>query len=157
MLAIGDMAPEFELYNQDNELIRLSDFRGCKMVVYFYPKDDTPGCTREAQDFSLLMDQFDAGQIQVLGISKDSPESHRKFRGKHSLRVTLLSDPDGETLNAYGVWAEKSMYGKSFMGIVRTTFLIDETGRIENIWSKVSVPNHAATVLHACEPGSGAK
>ena len=146
---MSDTAPDFTLPRDGGETITLSGLRPGAVVLFFYPRDDTSGCTKEAVAFSALKDQFDAAGATVLGISKDSLASHEKFRDKHALSVPLLSDEDSETCEAYGVWAEKSMYGKKFFGIERSTFLIDGEGRIARVWRKVKVPGHAEEVLDA--------
>ncbi|MCS6986003.1 MAG: peroxiredoxin [Sphingomonadaceae bacterium] len=146
----GSPAPDFELETPDGP-VRLADFAGRKLVLYFYPKDDTPGCTTEAIDFSRLADRFAAADTTVVGVSKDSVESHRKFAAKHDLTVRLASDPEGRVVEAYGAWVEKSMYGKKYMGIDRSTFLIGRDGRIAQVWRKVSVKGHAEAVLKAAE------
>lgn len=147
-LAEGALAPDFTLEGQEGP-IRLSDFAGKTLVLYFYPKDDTSGCTREAQAFSDLEAEFAKAGAHVLGVSKDSLASHKKFAAKYDLRVQLASDPDGVVLEAYGAWVEKSMYGKKYMGIERSTFVIDPEGRLKRIWRKVKVPGHADAVLEA--------
>jgi len=149
MVHDGDNAPEFELPAANGEKVRLSGFKGRPVVVYFYPKDDTTGCTAEAKDFSRLALAFRRAGIEVIGISPDSVESHRKFRQKHGLKVELASDADKAVATAYGVWLEKSMYGRKYMGVERSTFLIDRKGRIARSWRKVKVPGHAAEVLAA--------
>lgn len=146
---ISDAAPDFTLPQDDGQSVTLSALRPAKVVLYFYPRDDTSGCTKEALAFSGLKAGFEASGTTVLGISKDTVASHRKFRAKHGLDVTLLSDAEGSTCEDYGVWKEKSMYGKTYFGIERTTFLIDGTGRIAKVWRKVSVPGHAEEVLEA--------
>ncbi|WP_448586502.1 peroxiredoxin [Thermaurantiacus sp.] len=146
----GTAAPEFTLETPDGP-VSLSDFRGRKLVLYFYPKDDTPGCTTEALDFTRLADRFAAADTVVVGVSKDSVSSHARFAKKHGLAVRLASDPDGRTIEAFGAWVEKSMYGKKYMGIDRSTFLIDRDGRIAEAWRKVSVKGHAEAVLKAAE------
>jgi thioredoxin-dependent peroxiredoxin len=145
----GDMAPDFELPTDGGGRLRLSELRGRKVVLYFYPKDDTSGCTREAVDFSGLKADFAALGVEVIGLSPDSPERHAKFRAKHDLSVTLASDTEKTTLDDYGVWVEKSMYGRKYMGVERSTFLIDADGRILRLWRKVKVPGHAQEVLAA--------
>ncbi len=142
----GEMAPDFDLPTEDGR-IRLSKLRGKPVVVYFYPKDDTSGCTAEARDFSALYPEFKAAGAEVVGISPDSPTSHGKFRKKHDLSVALASDEDKAVAQAYGVWVEKSMYGRKYMGVERSTFLIDKAGRIAKSWRKVKVPKHAQDVL----------
>lgn len=145
----GENAPEFTLPRDGGGKISLSDFRGHPVVVYFYPRDDTPGCTTQSKDFTTAAAEFEAAGTTVLGISKDSVASHDKFRDKHELSVILLSDEDGDVCETYGVWGEKQMYGKTFMGIDRTTFLVDGTGRIARVWHKVKVPGHVDEVLEA--------
>jgi peroxiredoxin Q/BCP len=148
-LEAGAKAPAFALPADDGSEVTLKGLKGKKVVLYFYPKDDTPGCTIEAIDFSAKKAAFTKAGAVVLGVSKDTVEKHCKFRDKHALSVRLLSDESGEMLEAYGVWAEKSLYGRKFMGINRTTFLIDEKGVIVRIWPKVKVKEHAAEVLAA--------
>ncbi len=148
-LAEGSLAPEFSLPRENGEAVTLSALRPGKVVLYFYPKDDTPGCTTEAIDFTRLKDDFAAAGTTVIGISKDSVAAHDKFCRKHGLGVILASDEAGDVCERYGVWGEKSMYGKTFQGITRTTVLIDGSGRIARIWPKVKVAGHAAEVLAA--------
>ena len=145
----GDIAPDVALVGADGETVRVGDFKGQKLVVYFYPKDDTSGCTREAQDFSALAEEFEKAGTFVVGVSKDSPKSHAKFTDKYDLKVRLLSDPDGAACEAFGTWVEKSMYGRKYMGIERATFLINREGVVERAWRKVKVPGHAEDVLAA--------
>lgn len=148
-LAEGMKAPEFALPRDGGETVTNSDFSGRKIVLFFYPKDDTSGCTAEAIAFTQLREKFsDAGAV-VLGMSPDSVKKHEKFIAKHDLNVALASDEDKSTLDAYGVWVEKSMYGRKYMGVERSTFLIDEQGCIEKIWRKVKVPGHAEEVLES--------
>lgn len=147
MLKIGDKAPDFKLNDKNGTWVSLSDFLGKKTVVYFYPKDNTPGCTRQACAFAARSTEFDNKGIVVIGISKDSVESHTKFAAKYSLPFILLSDPNLEAINAYGVWKEKIMYGKKTFGVVRTTFVIDENGYIEHIMPKVKPDTNADEVL----------
>ncbi len=149
MVEDGTKAPDFALPDADGKTIRLSSLKGRPVVVYFYPKDDTSGCTAEAKDFTCLGADFKRAGAEVLGISPDSPESHRKFQGKYDLGVHLLSDEARAAAEAYGVWVEKSMYGRKYMGIERSTFLVDGTGRIAKSWRKVKVPGHAEDVLEA--------
>ncbi len=149
MPAIGDIAPDFTLPRDGGAAITLSALRPGKVVLYFYPKDDTPGCTLEAQDFSARLADFQAAGATVIGISKDSVKAHDKFCKKHGLQIVLASDEDGSTCEDYGVWVEKNMYGRTYMGIERTTFLIDGSGKIARIWPKVSVKGHADEVLDA--------
>lgn len=148
-LCEGDPAPDFTLPDEMGRTVSLSDFRGRKLVLYFYPKDDTPGCTQESCDFRDSLAALNHANAAVLGISKDSIVSHLKFKTKHALTFPLLSDTDGRACEAYGVWVEKSMYGKKYMGIDRATFLIDEAGAIERLWRKVKVGGHVAEVLKA--------
>jgi peroxiredoxin Q/BCP len=148
-LEIGSIAPDIDLPTNNGGRFRLADHKGKRVIVYFYPKDDTSGCTQEAQEFSALAAEFGAAGATVVGISPDSPKSHDKFRAKHNLSVTLASDEDQAVATAYGVWVEKSMYGRKYMGIERTTVMIGADGKIEQIWSKVKVAGHAACVLEA--------
>ena len=147
MLDIGKIAPDFTLPDKDGVERKLSDFRGKKVVIYFYSKDNTAGCTRQAQAFAALYEQFSAVGAEVIGISKDSAASHLRFAEKHSLPFVLLSDPEHQAIEAYGVWQEKKLYGKVSMGVVRTTFIIDENGVIEKIMPKVKPDTNAADVL----------
>jgi peroxiredoxin Q/BCP len=148
-LKIGAPAPDFELPADNGRLIRLSALKGRKVVLYFYPRDDTSGCTREALDFNGLLREFTNADTDIFGISADSVASHLKFKKKHGLDLPLLADETRVGLEAYGVWVEKSLYGRKFMGIERTTVLIDAQGVIRNIWPKVKVAGHAAEVLAA--------
>lgn len=145
----GAPAPDFELETADGP-VRLSDFAGRTLVLYFYPKDDTAGCTREAQDFTSLAPEFAKAGATVIGVSKDSVKSHQKFATKYELAVRLGSDPEGATIERYGSWVEKSLYGRKYMGIDRSTFLIRD-GKVVRIWRKVKVPNHARQVLEAVQ------
>lgn len=147
MLEIGKKAPEFTLSDSQGNNISLSDFRGRKVVLYFYPKDNTPGCTRQACAFAAAYNGFKEKNVQVIGISRDSAESHRKFAEKHSLPFILLSDPLLDAIQKYGVWQEKKLYGKVNMGVVRTTFIIDENGNIERIMPKVKPDTNAHEIL----------
>ena len=147
MLETGTMAPEFTLPDKDGRPVSLSDFRGKKVVVYFYPKDSTPGCTRQACAFAAAWEEFRKRNAVVIGISKDSQASHQKFAEKNGLTFLLLSDPERQAIEAYGVWQEKKLYGKTSMGVVRTTFLIDEEGRIQSVMPKVKPDTNAADVL----------
>jgi peroxiredoxin Q/BCP len=149
MLNPGDTAPDFTLPRDGGGSITLSALRPGKVVVYFYPKDDTPGCTTEALDFTARREAFAAAGVTVIGVSKDSVAAHDKFCRKHGLGIVLASDEGGTTCEDYGVWAEKSMYGKKFWGVERTTFLIDGAGRIARVWPKVKVAGHAEEVLEA--------
>ncbi len=144
----GDAIPAVTVTTADDETLALGDLAG-PLVVYFYPKDDTSGCTREAQDFSALAGDFAGAGVRVIGISKDSPAKHRKFSEKHALAVELVSDEDGAACEAFGVWGEKKLYGKTYMGIERATFLFDRDGRLAQSWRKVKVPGHAEAVLEA--------
>jgi len=145
----GENAPDFTLPRDGGGKISLTDFRGHPVVLYFYPRDDTPGCTTEGKDFTAAADDFQAEGATVLGVSKDSVADHDKFRDKHGLSVILLSDEEGDVCETYGVWGEKKMYGKTFMGIERATFLIDGKGQIVRAWRKVKVPGHVDEVLAA--------
>ncbi|MCK5409903.1 MAG: thioredoxin-dependent thiol peroxidase [Candidatus Heimdallarchaeota archaeon] len=146
MLKEGDLAPQFCLLNESNEKICLKDFLGKWVVLYFYPKDNTPGCTTEACDFTASFDDFKDLDATIVGVSPDSPERHMKFIKKYMLKHILLSDGDHEVLLLYGVWKEKAIYGKSFLGVIRSTFMIDPTGKIAKIWPKVKVKGHAEEV-----------
>lgn len=146
-LKVGDKAPDFRLAVDGGADITNASFKGRKLVLYAYPKDDTSGCTKEAIDFNGLRSAFSAADTEIVGVSADSIASHAKFRKKHDLAIPLASDPDKAMLEAYGIWVEKSMYGKKYMGIERTTFLIDRIGKIAAVWNKVKVPGHAAEVL----------
>jgi len=147
MLEVGMKAPDFTLQDKDGNPIALSDFLGKKVVLYFYPKDNTPGCTRQACAFAGSYAAFQAKGVEVIGISRDSVASHVKFAEKHNLPFVLLSDPDLTAIQAYGVWQEKKLYGKVSMGVVRTTFLIDEEGKIARIMPKVKPDTNAAEIL----------
>ena len=149
MLQDGDKAPDFELSTDGGDMLKLSRLKTKPVVLYFYPKDDTSGCTMEAKDFSRLAPDFRKAGVEVIGISPDSVESHAKFRKKYDLAVQLAADADKAVANAYGVWVEKSMYGRKYMGVERSTFLIDGKGRIAKSWRKVKVPGHAEEVLAA--------
>lgn len=144
---IGKKAPAFTLPNQDGEKISLSDFKGKWVVLYFYPRDNTPGCTIEAIDFTKKLLEFKKRNAVVLGCSPDSTESHCKFIDKRKLKLTLLSDPEHKMMDKYGVWGKKKFLGKEFMGVIRSTFLIDPSGKVSQVWSPVKVKNHAETVL----------
>ena len=148
MLETGSKAPEFTLSDKDGKTVSLSDFAGKKVVVYFYPRDNTPGCTRQAQAFARTHDAFAALNTVVIGISKDSAASHRKFAEKNDLPFILLSDPDLQAIQAYGVWQEKKNYGKVSMGVVRTTYVIDESGNIEKVMPKVKPDTNADDILN---------
>lgn len=147
MLKVGDKAPEFSLIGDSGEKISLKDYKGKKVVLYFYPKDMTSGCTQEACDFRDSIKKFEKKNTVVIGVSPDDTKSHNKFKDKYGLPFTLLSDETKEMLNDYGVWQEKSMYGRKYMGVVRTTFIIDEKGKIEKIYDKVKVPGHIEEIL----------
>ena len=149
MLEIGQPAPGFSLPNENDDIISLKDFKGKKLVLYFYPKDSTPGCTTEAKGFTALKKEFEAEGAIVLGASKDSIKRHQNFIAKQELTVSLLSDEDGVLCDAYGVWIMKELYGREYMGIQRATFLIDEKGIIQNVWPKVKVKGHVDAVLEA--------
>jgi len=145
-LKAGDKAPAFTLKNEQDEPVKLGDFKGKWVVLYFYPKDDTPGCTVEACDFTAGIKGFEKLEAVVLGCSADSAESHRKFIAKHKLKIPLLSDPSHETMEKYGAWGEKNMYGRKMMGVIRSTFIIDPAGKIAHVWPKVSSAGHAEKV-----------
>jgi len=147
LVSEGEEAPDFTLQADDEREVSLSDYQGKRLVLYFYPKDGTPGCTREAVEFRDLMKEFEKEDIVILGVSKDSVKSHQKFKQKHDLPFTLLSDPEGKVLDLYGVWKKKSLYGRTFMGTERTTFLIDEKGIVTKIYRKVKAKGHAQTCL----------
>ena len=149
MLQDGENAPDFSLPDDAGLVVRLSKLKGRPVVVYFYPKDDTSGCTQEAKDFSCLADQFAKAGADVVGISPDSAASHKKFKTKYDLPLRLLADENKDAANAYGVWVEKSMYGRKYMGVERSTFLIDSKGKIVRSWRKVKIPGHAEDVLAA--------
>ena len=153
MLTIGTKAPDFCLTDQNGAQVRLSDFLGRKVVLYFYPRDNTPGCTRQACAFAAAYDGFRERDVAVIGVSKDSVASHAKFAQKYNLPFLLLSDPELEAIQAYGVWQEKKLYGKVSMGVVRTTYLIDERGLIERVMPKVKPDTNAADIL-ACLSGN---
>ncbi|WP_439532581.1 peroxiredoxin [Polymorphobacter sp.] len=148
-LKAGDPAPDFTLETDDAGTLRLADFAGRKLLLYFYPKDDTPGCTNEAKGFSALLDDFAAADTAIIGVSRDSLAAHAKFRAKYGLRLPLGADDSGKVTEDYGVWVSKSMYGKTYMGIERASFLIGRDGCIASVWRKVKVPGHAEAVLEA--------
>lgn len=150
-LSEGDKAPAFSLPADGGGRVSLTGFKGRKLVLYFYPKADTEGCTREAMDFSALAKAFAKAGTGILGVSADAVARQDAFKSKYKLKIPLGSDETLEVLNAYGVWVEKSMYGRKFMGIARTTFLIDPAGRIARIWPKVKIPGHAEDVLEAAK------
>ena len=143
----GDKAPAFSLEADDGETVSLKSYKGQKLVLYFYPRDDTPGCTRQAIGFTEHLKEFQDAGAAVLGISKDTVAKHQKFRAKHNLEIDLASDPEGEVIEKYGAWVLKKNYGREYMGIERSTFLIDEKGIIREIWRKVRVPGHIDKVL----------
>ncbi len=145
----GDPAPDFDLPADSGGRARLRDYHGKTLVLYFYPKDDTSGCTRQAQEFSQNIKAFRAAGAEILGVSRDNPARHDKFKAKHDLAVTLASDEDGEVCNLYAVWKEKTLYGRKYMGVERSTFLIDAKGRIAHLWRNVRVPGHVPQVLDA--------
>lgn len=147
MLEIGSKAPGFTLLSDEGKKVSLKDFAGKKVVLYFYPRDMTPGCTKEACSFSENNSKLQKAGAVVLGISADSVESHKKFREKYNLKFPLLSDPEKEAIQKYGVWQEKNMYGKKSMGIVRTTYIIDENGKIAHVFPRVKVDGHTEAVL----------
>jgi len=149
MLDAGDIVPNVTLQMADGSSAPLSMMLGRTLVLYFYPKDDTSGCTKEAQDFSSLVAAFEMAGATILGVSKDGPDAHGKFTEKYGLKVALATDSDGSITEAFGTWIEKSMYGRKYMGIDRATFLIDKDGRIVRVWRKVKVPGHAQEVLAA--------
>jgi peroxiredoxin Q/BCP len=150
-IAIGQLAPDFEMPRDGGATVALSGLKGKSVVLYFYPKDDTSGCTSQAIAFTESIDKFRALSCEVIGVSKDKVSSHDKFKAKYDLDVTLASDFGTEVCETYGVWVEKSMYGRKYFGIERTTFLIDKNGTIINIWRKVKVPGHDETVLKAVQ------
>lgn len=147
MLQIGEKAPDFTLNDKDGNAVSLSDFRGKKVVVYFYPKDNTPGCSRQAQAFKAAYDSFRSNDIVIIGISKDSEKSHQNFVAKYELPFILLSDPELKAIQAYGVWQEKKMYGKTSMGVVRSTYIIDEEGTVMKVFPKAKPDTNAAEIL----------
>lgn len=147
MLEVGKKAPQFTLPDSDGNKVSLKDYLGQKVVLYFYPKDNTSGCTQESCDFRDSLSQFNKIKIAVLGVSKDSQSSHIKFRDKYDLNFPLLSDIETKVIQKYGIWKEKSMYGKKYMGVERSTFLIDEKGKIEKIYKKVKVTDHVSQIL----------
>lgn len=149
ILTQGSLAPDFDLPTDGGSRIKLSELKGRKVVLYFYPKDNTSGCTVEAIDFSARQADFEAADTLVIGVSPDSVQSHERFRKKHKLSITLASDEDKAMLESYGVWEEKSMFGHKYMGVVRTTYLIDRDGRIARTWEKVKVKGHVDEVLAA--------
>ncbi len=149
---VGDAIPDIAMETPEGGSVKPSDFAGSKLVIFFYPKDDTPGCTTENKDFSALQDQFEAAGTKLLGVSKDPAKKHAKFIAKHGLTAPLASDAEeGGLSDALGVWAEKQMYGKTYMGMVRATYLVDAKGTIARIWDKVKVAGHAEDVLAAAK------
>ena len=149
---VGDPMPEAALTGADGKPVRLSDFRGKPLVVFFYPKDDTPGCTTENKDFGELAPEFAKAGVALVGVSKDPPAKHAKFAAKHGLTAPLASDAEADGLaEALGIWVEKSLYGRQYMGMERTTYLVDAAGRIARVWRKVKVKGHAAEVLEAAK------
>ena len=153
MLNVGEKAPEFTLADRNGQPVSLSDFAGKRVVLYFYPRDNTPGCTRQACAFARLYEEFQALNAVVVGISKDSAASHDKFAQKYGLPFVLLSDPELLAIQAYGVWQEKKLYGKVSMGVVRTTYVIDPEGRIERVFPKVKPDTNAAEILEYLNAG----
>ena len=147
----GKKAPAFTLPTDAEDKISLKSLLGKKVVLYFYPKDDTPGCTKQAIGFSEMLEAFDAANAVIIGVSKDTPAKHAKFRAKHELAVHLASDEEGKIIEKYGAWVEKNMYGRKYMGIERSTFLIDEKGVVQEVWRKVRVAGHVEKVLEAAE------
>lgn len=152
-LKIGVKAPDFKLPTDGGETLKLSDLKGQQVVLYFYPKDDTSGCTKEAMEFNALRKQFEKAGAVIVGMSPDSVKSHDKFKAKYELGFTLASDEEKTALEAYGVWVEKSMYGRKYMGVERTTVLVGADGKIKQIWEKVKVDGHAKEVLDAVKAG----
>ena len=150
-LAEGDSAPDFELRTDGGGQTHLADLKGKAAAIYFYPKDDTSGCTAEAVAFNRLRFEFADAGTEVIGISPDSAASHDKFKRKHDLTIALAADPERSAIEAYGVWKEKSMYGRKYFGVERSTFLVDRNGRIAKVWRKVKVPGHAEEVLEAAK------
>jgi len=150
-LKVGDPAPRFDLPTAGGGRVSLASFKGKRLVLYFYPKDDTPGCTQEALDFTAAADAFAAANTVIVGISRDPPSKHEKFASKHGLTMTLASDEPGEACEAYGVWVEKKLYGRVSMGIERSTFLVNEKGRLAAVWRKVKVARHVEDVKKALE------
>jgi thioredoxin-dependent peroxiredoxin len=148
-LKAGDKAPDFSGINQDGKEIKLSDFAGKKLILYFYPKDDTSGCTAEACNLNDNYNQWLEKGFEVVGVSPDSVESHQKFRNKFNLKFDLIADTEKEILQAYGAWGEKSMYGKKYMGVLRTTFVIDENGTIQKVFEKVQTKDHTNQILES--------
>lgn len=148
-VTIGEKAPDFSLPRDGEGIISLADFKGRKVILYFYPKDDTSGCTKQACALNENLAKFNSLKAQIIGVSKDSVKKHDKFRDKYGLEFPLASDENGTTCEDYGVWVEKSMYGRKYMGIERTTFLIDENGKIERVWNKVKIEGHEQELMDA--------
>ena len=146
-LEAGTTAPEFTLPDQDGNPVTLEDFKGQRVILYFYPADDTPGCTREACQFNDNLAAFQAAGVPVIGISRDDAQSHQRFRNKYGLQFPLLTDADHEVMDAWGAWGEKTSYGRTSVGVLRSTFLLDEDGRVERAWHNVKADGHAAAVL----------
>ena len=160
MIAVGRSAPAFQSSDQDGKLRKLSEFRGKWVVLYFYPKDDTPGCTVEACEFTEGVRGFAKHDAIVLGCSPDTPESHRKFIAKHALKITLLSDPEHEVMSSYGAWGDKVLYGRKFKGVIRSTVIVDPKGNVAHHWKKVKAKGHAESVratLEALKTGTAKK
>jgi peroxiredoxin Q/BCP len=155
MLSEGDPVPDVRMEGMEGQPVSPADFRGQKLVLYFYPKDDTSGCTREAQDFTALAEEFENSGTWILGVSKDDAKKHRKFTEKYDLKVPLATDPDGSVCEAFGTWVQKSMYGRKYMGIERATFLVDRDGTVQRVWRNVKVPGHAQEVLEAARSLKG--
>ncbi len=151
MADIGDKAPDFNAPTDGGGTLKLSSLKGSAVVLYFYPKDDTPGCTKEAIGFTGAVWDFEKAGATIVGVSKDSAQKHDKFKAKHDLKITLVSDEDGDICQSYGVWVEKNMYGRKYMGVERATFLIDSKGVIRNVWRKVKVNGHVEAVLDAAK------
>jgi thioredoxin-dependent peroxiredoxin len=150
-IAVGDLAPDFKLSDEQGKMHRLSDYRGSTVILYFYPRDNTPGCTQEACDFRDSYKMFRHKDAFLLGVGPDTVQSHGKFKLKHNLPFPLLADPDHKVCEAYGVWKEKTLYGRKFMGVERSTFVIDPQGKIRLILRKVKVPGHVAELLKRCK------
>ncbi len=155
VLQTGSQAPDFDLAADGGGRVRLADLKGKTVVLYFYPKDDTTGCTKQAIEFTAAANDFARAGATVIGVSKDSVKSHDRFKSKHQLGIVLGSDPEGDMVERYGAWVEKSMYGRTYMGIDRSTFLIDGSGVIRNVWRRVRVPGHVAEVLKAVRELNG--
>ncbi|WP_025898567.1 thioredoxin-dependent thiol peroxidase [Sneathiella glossodoripedis] len=151
MTEAGSTVPAFEMETDTDGKISNESLKGSPYVIYFYPKDDTPGCTTEAKGFTELKSEFDALGVKIIGVSKDTIAKHEKFRTKHDLQVILASDEEGDVCEAFGVWVEKNMYGRKYMGIERATFLVDEAGTVRNVWRKVKVKGHVDAVLEAAK------